>query len=246
MVLKKEVIGMVVVLGCAGLTLAAPNTNVWKNSVAAGLNLSSGNSENMAANLTLKTERISDDPHEIRCEINLNYGESDNNDSGMVKDTDNGKALAIYKYKMNRSYIYSDNSIFYDDMADIDYRLILGGGVGYFVISSDSAKLGLEAGAAYVKEEMNDGSGDDNISARLAFRHDQKLGDTSKLWLSAEYIPSFEDSGDYLANGEFGIEAALNSHLSLRLVAQDRYDSTVPADTENNDLSIVSSLVVNL
>jgi putative salt-induced outer membrane protein YdiY len=230
----------------AGYGAAADGTNIWKQTAAAGLNLTSGNSENLAANLTLTAERVADDPHEVRMEISLNYGESDNTGSGMEKDTDNGKALAVYRYKMSDSYAYTDNSIFYDDMADIDYRLILGGGAGYFVISSDSAKLGIELGLAYVKEEMTDNSGNDNISARIAFRHDQKIGETSKLWLSAEYLPSLEDGDDYLANGEFGIEAAINAHLSLRLVTQDRYDSTVPADTDNNDLSIISSLVVNL
>jgi putative salt-induced outer membrane protein YdiY len=106
--------------------------------------------------------------------------------------------------------------------------------------------MGLEAGLAYVYEKMEDISGDGNASARLAARHDQKLSDSSKLWLSAEYIPSFEDSGIYLMNAEAGIEAAINTSLSLRFVVQDRYDSQVPADRKENDLAVISSLVYKL
>ncbi len=218
----------------------------WDTTFAAGLNLSSGNSEKMAANGTITTERTGNDNHDVRLELNLNYGESDNDAGKSVKDTDNGKALAAYKYKMEQSYIYSDDSIFYDDMANIDYRLIIGGGVGYFVIDTDSAKLGLEVGAAYIREAMSVGSDDDSIAARIAFRHDQKISDTSTCWLSVEYLPTVDDLNDYLANGEAGIEAAINSSLSLRLVAKDRYDSTVTADVERNDLSLISSLVYKL
>jgi putative salt-induced outer membrane protein YdiY len=59
-------------------------------------------------------------------------------------------------------------------------------------------------------------------------------------------MPNVDDIDDYLANGEAGIEAAINETLSLRVVMQDRYDSTVPDNIDHNDLSVVSSLVYKL
>jgi putative salt-induced outer membrane protein YdiY len=47
-------------------------------------------------------------------------------------------------------------------------------------------------------------------------------------------------------NAEAGIEAAINTSLSLRFVVQDRYDSQVPADRKENDLAVISSLVYKL
>ena len=228
----------------AGQVIWAADTNSWDNTIAAGLNITSGNSDTMQANGSFKSEKIGD-VHEVRLGIDINYGENDV-EGDSEKSTDNSKAIAIYKYKMGGPYLYTDNSIFHDSMANIDYRLIIGAGGGFHLIDNDSILLGIEAGLAYVYEKMEDISGDGNASARLAARHDQKLSDSSKLWLSAEYIPSFEDSGIYLMNAEAGIEAAINTSLSLRFVVQDRYDSQVPADRKENDLAVISSLVYKL
>lgn len=234
------------VLGICSLGFAEENGDAhWDSSVSAGLTVNSGNSDNMSANANFTSALVSNETHDIRFEINLNYGETDNG-NGSVKDTDNGKGIAAYKYKMGRKYIYSDNSIFYDKMADIDYRLIVGGGIGYFVIDTDKAKMGLETGLAYIREKMNNGTSDDNLSARIALRHDQQLSENAKFWFAAEYLPNLDDTGEYLFNAEAGIEAVLTTALSLRLVAIDRYDSEVPEGTDNNDFSLISGLVYQL
>ena len=44
-------------------------------------------------------------------------------------NTENGRAYLKYKQKYERVYAYSDNSVFHDDIADIDSRLILGAGI---------------------------------------------------------------------------------------------------------------------
>jgi putative salt-induced outer membrane protein len=216
----------------------------WDSTVAAGLNVTSGNSETLAANAAVTAERVGD-VHEIRLGIEGNTGDSEI-DGVDETTTQNAKAQAVYKYKLNGSYLYSDNSIFHDDIADIEYLLIVGVGVGYRVVDTERAKLGLEIGVAYVEEELDDGTKDDKIAGRLAVRHDQTLSEQSKCWFSAEYLPSVDDMDDYLLNGEAGVEASLNSTLSLRVVVQDRYDSTVPVDREHNDLSVISSLVYTL
>ena len=231
---------------CNGFSAA--EDKAFDNTIAIGFNLTSGNSDKMALNGTVTSELKNSEKHDLRMELNLNYGESESGSgSDMEKDTDNGKALAAYKYKYDNSvYLYSDDSIFYDKMADIDYRMILGQGLGYFVIDNDTAKLGIDIGLAYIQEKMTSSDSDGHFAGRLAFRHDQTLSESSKLWLSAEYIPSFEDSSDYLANAEAGIEASINTSLSLRLVAQDRYNSSAEGDVDRNDFSLVSALVYKL
>jgi len=225
-------------------SLAVAADGDWDRTVAVGLNVTSGNSETLAMNGSVSAEKAGD-VHEIRLGIEGNYGEAEV-DEETDTTTQNGKAVAVYKYKLNGSYLYSDNSLFHDDIAAIDFRLVVGVGAGYHVIKTDNAKLGLELGAAYIEEELGDGTSDDNISARLAARHDQALSEHSKFWLSAEYLPNVDDTDDYLLNGEAGLEAALNSSLSLRAVVQDRYDSMVPEGREENDVAVISSLVYKL
>jgi len=222
----------------------AADSNKWESTVAAGLNITSGNSETMGLNVGISAEKSSD-KNEIRLGMEGNYGESTVDE---IDDTttQNAKALAVYKRKFEEFFLYSDNSLFHDKIAEIDSRLIIGLGGGRRVVESDSIKLDMELGLSYIYEDMADTSGDDYVSARVAARYDQDLSKSSKLWLSAEYMPNVEDIDDYLANGEAGIEAAINETLSLRVVLQDRYDSTVPDNLDRNDLSIVSSLVYTL
>jgi len=216
----------------------------WERSIAAGVNLTSGNSDTLAINASIRAE-YEGDTHEFRMGVEGDVGESEVD--GVDETTaQNGKLHAIYKYKLNTSYLYTDNSLFHDDMADIEYRLVLGGGGGYHVLKTKQAKLGLEIGAALIREELTDDSREDDISLRAAARHDQNLSEHSKFWLSAEYLPNIDDTNDYLLNAEAGLEAAVNSSLSLRAVVQDRYDNLVPDGREENDLSVISSLVYKL
>jgi len=226
----------------AGTAIAADGE--WDRTVALGVNVTSGNSETLAVNGSVAAERAGD-VHEIRLGLEGNFGEAEVNGETDTT-TENAKALAAYKYKLNGSYLYSANSSFHDDIAAIDYLLVLGVGAGYHVVKTDTAKLGIELGVSYIEEELGDGTRDDKIAARIAARHDQNLSEHAKLWLAAEYLPGTDDTDDYLLNGEAGLEAALNSSLSLRVVAQDRYDNTVPAGRERNDLSVISSLVYTL
>jgi len=221
----------------------ATDTN-WERSVAAGLNITSGNSETLAANASVSAER-SGDIHEIRLRAEGNFGESTVNEIDETT-TQNAKVAAVYKRKFQKFFLYSDNSLFHDKVADIDSRLIAGVGIGHRIFESDNAKLDIELGGSYINEELTNATGDDYVAVRLSARYDKKLSESSKLWLTAEYLPSVDDFDDYLLDGDVGLVAAINSSLSLRVVIQDRYDNIVSDDREKNDLSLISSIVYKL
>ena len=92
-------------------------------------------------------------------------------------------------------------------------------------------------------EELATDEEDDYWAVRLAVRHDHVLSKTAKTWESLEYLPRADDWADYLLQAEAGVEAALNARFNLRLVLQDRYDSEPPAGIDENDLTVVASLV---
>ena len=241
----KRILGIATVgVMVIGQGVFAVEDNKWDSTVAAGLNMTSGNTDTTGFNAGVSAER-SGEVNEIRLGLQGNYGESTVNDIDETT-TQNAKALAVYKRKYEEFFLYSDNSLFHDKIANIDSRLILGLGGGRRLIESDTMKLDLELGLAYIYEDMVDMDSDDYVAAKIAARYEYDLSDSSKLWLAAEYMPNVEDLDDYLANGEAGIEAAINETLSLRVVVQDRYDSTVPETLEHNDLSVVSSLVYTL
>jgi len=184
---------------------------------------------------------------EYRFGLEGNYGENtttaaDGSDD-TLKTTENAKLYANIKRKLGVPYLYSDNSILHDDLAGLDYRIIVGVGGGFYALDNASDKLGIEGGLAYIVEEFTSGDNDDGLSLRVAARHDHIFSKTAKCWASVEYIPRLADFGAYLLNAEIGTETVLNSRLNLRLVAQDRYDSEPPAGLDENDLAIIAALV---
>jgi len=234
---------MMAAVALMGSTAVLQATNTWETAVSAGLNMTSGNSDSTAANAGV-TAVGTQGKHETRLLAEGNYGES-KTDGDEQTTADNLKGGLEYKYSLNGSFLYSNNSAFRDTVADLDLRLILGAGGGYHLIKSESARLDVELGAAYIREERADDTEDDSIAFRAAAGHDQALSETAKLWAAVEYLPQTDDFGIYLVNSEAGVEAVLSQRiqLNLRMVLQHRYDSDVPEGRENSDLALISALV---
>lgn len=220
-----------------------------ESELVGGLTLNDGNSENMQLNVGLATKGTYGQ-NEMKAGVAFNYGESTvDNDDGTSTDektTDNVKGDAQYNRLFNeRTYGNVLASALTDDIADIDYRTIVGLGLGQYLVKSDTRMLALEAGPAYLFEKVG-GEENDTALLRVAQRAEQKFANGAKIWESVEYLPEVEDFGAYLLNAEAGVDAAINSAMSLRVVVQDRYDSEPAPGSEENDLSITAGLVYKL
>lgn len=221
----------------------------------AGLSLTDGNSETLAANGALITEGEKEGLGSVLAGIEANYGENTqttetvDETTGATETTDatertvnNAKAYANVKKTLSpKTYSYADGKMIYDEIADIDYRAIAGLGLGAYLVKNDKRELSVEAGPSYVWEKVADAS-DDYLALRFAERYVCQATKTAKLFESLEYLPEASDFDSYLLTGEIGVEAAINDHLSLRVVLQDKYDSTPAPGSERNDLSLIAGL----
>jgi putative salt-induced outer membrane protein len=239
-------IAVTIMAGVAIAADGAAEAEGWNTSLALGANLNQGNTETMGINAALATERKTE-KMEYRLGIEANYGENttvaEDGSENRDKTAQNGKAYAHIKRLLGAPYIYTDHSILHDEIGGIDYRATIGGGGGMYATNNDKDKLGLELGFAYIIEKFESGEDDDGVSLRLAARHDHTFSETAKCWASLEYLPDTDAFEDFLLHAEIGTETMLNSTLSVRVVAQDRYDSEPPGGREENDLSLVAALV---
>ncbi len=219
----------------------------WDRSVAFGLTLTAGNSESTLATFAAKAEREWD-RHAVRFGLEGAYGEAETErDDGTKRDeptAQNAKANINYKAKGKLIYTYGDLTALHDEIADVDYRFIVGPGVG-IQSAGDAAKLEFDVGVAWVMEEVG-GADDAYMAYRAGERYEWKLSATAKLWQSVEFVPKADDFDDYLLTAEAGLEAAVNAHISLRFVIQDKYDSVPAAGQESNDLITTTALSVKL
>ena len=224
----------------------------------AGLTLTDGNSETLAANVGLKTEGEKEGLGSVLAGAEFNYGESTvktttTDEAGVEtvaekdeKTVENAKLFANVKKTLSpRTFLSLDGTAAYDDVADIDYRATLGPGLGAYLVKNDQRELTLEAGPAYLWEKVG-GARNDYLALRFAERYVCQALKNAKLVQSLEYLPEAEDFDNYLLVGEIGVEAAMSDRLSLRVVLQDKYDNTPAEGKERNDLSLIAGLGIKL
>lgn len=241
---------MLIVCACAWAVAVvqaeeAAKPAAFATKLSAGLTLADGNSESLQANASLISEGEKQGLGSVRAGIEANYGETTKDD---VEETTINNARAFVNTRKTLSPLtfgVLDLSVLRDDIADVDYRVTVSPGLGAYAFKRDTCSLAFEAGPAYVWEKVG-GVSDDYLALRFAERFTVAPSATSKLWQAVEYIPKASDFGDYLLSAEIGAEAALNARLNLRLVFQDKYDSTPAEGLEENDLVVIAGASVSL
>lgn len=233
------------------LTLAMPvlaadaPAGAWTKSVNLGFSMTDGNSETMVVNGGAVAENKGA-KNEFVVGVEGNYGEAQKVDSNGRTNTEanveNAKGYAKYRRLLTeRTYGYLNAELMYDAIADIDYRLTVGPGIGRYFVKSDANTLAGEAGVAWIKDKVG-GVEDDRFALRVAQNYEHKFGEKNRIWESVEYLPQLDDFDSYLLNAEIGAEAMMNSKLSLRLVAQDKYNSTPAPGKKENDVLVTAAL----
>ncbi len=223
----------------------------WETGLNAALSLARGNSKNLLLNGGLLSE-YHRGRNEFRLEIAGNYGESETKDSGSSNLTEqttlqNATGTADYKRLLNeREYAYANGEIMHDHIAGIDYRALIGPGVGRYFLKSDRQVLSADAGLAYVRKVMTDQDAEDTLNLRVAQRYEIQLLAKSKLWESVEFSPAFEDFDNYFVNFEIGAESAMTDLINLRLVFTDQYNNQPAPDKKKNDLQLLGGLGVKI
>jgi putative salt-induced outer membrane protein len=213
-----------------------PNKPLWESSVAFGLALTRGNSDTLLINGNIQSSRKWD-RNELNLGASLTYGENDGD-----RNADSQRGYAQYnRLFTERWFGYARVEALHDGIADIDYRVTISPGVGYYFIKNEKTAARAEIGPGYVFERVGD---DDNdfFTLRLAERLDHKFNDAAKLWQSVEFLPKVDDWSYYIVNAELGVETAITKKLKLRAYLQDTYTSEPAPDREHNDLKLVTEI----
>jgi putative salt-induced outer membrane protein YdiY len=224
----------------------------WESSAGVGLTLTQGNSESVTATASA-VSNYKADKDEIAIGISAGYGEArprktdTNRDPEMEKNTEFLKAFGQYnRLFSDRLFGYGRVDALHDDISDVQYRVSLSPGVGYYFAKQPNFTLAGEVGPGYVFEKVGSTS-NDYLSLRIAERLEWKFSDTARLWQSLEFVPEVEDFENYILTFELGVAAALTKKLELRVVFTDVYDSE-PAvypwgeRYERNDIKVTASL----
>ena len=229
-------------LAVAALSLTATgysqSTNKWETSAGLGLTLTKGNSDTLMVTAdALTAKKFTHD--ELSFGVSLSYGEQSD-----VKNNEAAKAFAQWNHLFtDRFYSYVRADALHDAIADIEYRITLSPGVGYYIIKEDRMQLSVEGGPGAVIEKQGD---EEKIYfvGRVAEKFQYKFNDKAKVWQMVEFLPQLDDFDNYIINAEVGVEASITARTALRAVLQDTYDNEPAPGRKKNDLKLVTSVVV--
>ena len=211
--------------------------NAWKLKLDLGLQTASGNSDtlNFKGAVTGSKET----------ELNYyylkaagRYGESDNE-----KDAETATLEGqIHRRFSERMYVALAGHAYYDQIANLSYRVRGSVSLGRHLIWTDRTVLNVEVGPGYVAERKG-GETEGFVAGRVAQHLEIMLTPSFQVWECIEYLNSLEDSRVYFVNAEVGLESVLVANLSMRFTVENRYDSQPADDKENNDVLTTTSLV---
>lgn len=215
-----------------------PPKPTWDRSASLGLTLTRGNSDSV-----MLTANVLAQHKWTRNELSLGadgtYGEVDSK-----KNAESVHGFGQYNRLISeRAFLYGRVDALRDEIALIDYRVMMSPGAGYYFIKKERTTLSAEVGPGFIYEKQGpDAHG--YMTLRVAERFEQKITDWAKLWQSLEYLPQVDRFKNYLVNAEIGIETALSKRLGLRTFAQDSYDNEPAPGRKKNDLKLVTAISV--
>ncbi len=220
----------------AGAPPPPDDATKWKTTAAAGLTLTSGNSDSVmfTANV-LGVKKWAQ--NELRLGADGAYGE--NND---VKSAETAHAFGQFNRLFSeRTFGYVRIDALHDGIADVDYRLTFSPGAGYYFIKNKTTSLVGELGPAFIYEKLgNETTG--YFTLRLAERFEHQLNERVRIWQSIEILPQVDDFENFLVNAEIGVETELIEKLKLRVFAVDNYDNRPAPGRKKNDLKLVTAI----
>lgn len=215
-----------------GETWFSSDASPWKGTFASGLNARSGNANTMDINLNLIANRETE-LNTTNLIGNYFYGR---NNSTTVNDRGFGQVRRERKLSDLWS-LYFQAGLELDRFRDFDYRIALHSGFTRQIYKTERGFLKGRLGAGASREV---GAPNDEWVPELQIGADweHQLTEAIKLFAIVDYYPNVSDWSDFRFVSNVGLNYLISAprDLSLRLFAQNRFDSTPPPGNVNNDI----------
>lgn len=214
---------------------------IWDRKVTAGYNALTGNTRTrqLSAGLFINRNRYHMD--EVTAKGDIYYSSSDRK-----MNTQKWYGMGRYAFSFGKTrmwYNFYKVEAGHDRFADIDYRIVPTGGLGYWLYDLPRLKVMAEAGVGFEHTDYRSQTKDRNEAVLVprAFL-EKKLFANSKISQDIYFYNPVDDLSDYRLRSETVFTVSLNEKLSLRLSLTDDYNSKPPKDTRKNDMRFVSGL----
>ena len=246
--MKKPIINIVAAAGLLAAIAITSTSNAraqaftaeikypWESSASAGLTLTRGNSQTLLFTAEVQTQKKTPE-NEYMLGLGGAYGTQKS-----AETVNNYKVFGQWNHLFTeRLYSYVRADGLRDHVADLDYRLTIGPGAGYYLIKDASTFLAVEGGAGFEAQKLG-GKDDSFATVRLAERFEHKFSDRARVWQTVEFLPQIDKWDNHVVNFEIGLEASLTKSFSLKTYLDDTYQNRPAAGKLKNDVKLVAAV----
>jgi putative salt-induced outer membrane protein YdiY len=231
------------VLSLTGVTKINPPAEVWHGSVVAAGSIARGNTntDDLGVAIALglrRTETIND---RFTLGGAYNFGRQRDPTTGdKSTTTDNWMAFGKYDYFVTpKAYGYGMMKGEHDRIADLNYRLSPGVGVGYQWVERPDFNVFTEAGIAYVYEDFISDGHQASCAWRFAYHIEKKFNDVWSAFHNMEIFPEIDSPEKYNMTTDLGIRAALTAAFFTEFRVEWKRDTDPAPGAEKNDLRYI-------
>jgi putative salt-induced outer membrane protein YdiY len=231
-------------LALKDLTQLNPTPVKWTGAITVNALVTRGNSESDNLGASANAVRRSEIDR-MTFGAGYYYGRQKNKTTGDSEtNVNNWFVLGKYDFFLTKHfYLYAAGRAERDRIADLDLRLILGGGVGYQWFETPTFNLNTEAGPAWIYENFTHQPSEDHLAARLAYHVDWTPHKMLKLFHNLEYLPRVtEPFVDYNMNLDAGFRATVIQNFFAEFKFEFKYDSTPAIGARKEDLRYLVGL----
>jgi putative salt-induced outer membrane protein YdiY len=193
--------------------LNEPGT-VWHGHLTLSSKMEGGNTRSTALQLTGEMLRETEN---TRLVVRGNYGHETKSD---VETEDNYYVLGKFDLHLTTAWFaYLSDEVRRDKFEDLTYRNVISAGPGYLVYRGDRFDLRVEAGPAYITEEISDGTSDSWFGGRAAVHFRFQLPFGLEIRDDFVYWPNLEQWTNWQLHNELSLNTRIGQgwHFSVSL-----------------------------
>jgi putative salt-induced outer membrane protein len=228
----------------------------WNGGLNLGFGLTAGNSATKNLGVAFKAVRTG---HRDKLTIYDNIVYATNDAEGATPSTTADVKQGGLRYDRDlttRLFAFVNADFMSDGLQGLNIRSVVGGGLGYHLIKSETTTLDLLGGANYTHENYTSSfqplppppsPQTFTITRNLAaaqigdeFLH--KIGKSTVITQSLYFFPDLTNTGEYRTNFNFGTVTKMNKWLGWQNSFGDIFVTNPPAGKRQNDLFFTTGL----
>jgi putative salt-induced outer membrane protein len=215
--------------------------DLWSGSFDAGLSLTRGNSE--TTNLALGANAIRATKRD-KTSAYFTSLYATNSTTGTSVATANAIRGGV-RYELNltdRLFGFGFGDAEFDEFQMLDLRLVMGGGLGYYIKKTERTQFQMSGGGSLNKEYFSDDTKRTSGELLIGENFSTRFSDRVLFLQRFDLFPNLSEGGEFRSTFDSSLVTKLNRWLDWHVTLSDRYLSNPVASAKKNDVLLTTGV----